>query len=100
MVTTTTKSADATQEIILTPQQRTAARRAAGCRAGDNAPPVRVVRGGALAPRLLGESYYWTTLSGKTIVRHPNAYGWPTWYHGSTRRVLVGEGWVREHAAR
>lgn len=35
-----------------------------------------------------GRSYYWTTPSGKTIVRHPNAYKWPTVYHASTRHLV------------
>lgn len=46
------------------------------------------------APALAGDGYYWTTPSGKTIVSHPNAYGWPTWYHGSTRHLVVGDGWL------
>lgn len=41
-----------------------------------------------------GRSYYWTTPSGKTEVRHPSAYGWPTLYHASTRRVVVGADWI------
>lgn len=55
--------------------------------------PVKIVAGNA-APQIVGRSYYWTTLSGKTEVRHPNAYGWPTLYHGSTIRVQVGADWV------
>jgi len=86
-----------------TPQQRTAARLAAGatCYTGrpNNTVPVCVLAGSTLAPRLLGHGYYHTTPSGKTIVHHPNAYGWPTWYHASTYRVLVGSEWIREHAA-
>lgn len=46
------------------------------------------------APKLVGRSYYWTTLSGKTIVNHPNAYGYPTLYHASTLRIQVGRGWL------
>ena len=49
---------------------------------------------GFAAPKLIGKSYFWTTLSGKTVVSHPNAYGWPTWYHASTRRIQVGRGWL------
>lgn len=45
---------------------------------------------GSQAPRLVGRSYYWTTPSGRTEVRHPNAYGWPTLYHPSTLRIEVG----------
>lgn len=55
--------------------------------------PIVVVPGGR-PPELVGESYYWTTPSGRTRVRHPNAYGWPTLYHASTRRIEVGEQWV------
>lgn len=49
---------------------------------------------GAAPPRLAGESYYWTTPSGKTRVEHPNAYGWPTRYWPSTLRVEVGREWL------
>ena len=55
--------------------------------------PVEVVAGDA-APHLAGRSYYWTTPSGKTEVRHPNAYGWPTLYWPSTLRVVVGQEWL------
>jgi hypothetical protein len=58
---------------------------------------VIVLAGGRMAPRKLGRGYYHTTLSGKTIVRYPNAYGYPTLYHPSTRRILVGELWVAEN---
>jgi hypothetical protein len=58
--------------------------------------PVVVVDGGA-APRLTGESYYWTTPSGKTRVRHPKAYGWYTRYWHSTLAVEVGRDWIVEH---
>ncbi len=51
---------------------------------------------GMQPPREVGESYYWTTPSGRTIVRSPNAYGWPTWYHKSTRHVEVGYVWLAE----
>ena len=54
---------------------------------------IEIIPGIALAPRSVGESYYWTTPSGKTIVRYPSAYRWPTWYHHSTRRVQVGADW-------
>ncbi len=55
--------------------------------------PVKIVAGNR-APRMTGESYYWTTPSGLTRVHHPSAYGWPTWYHASTRRVIVGASWL------
>ena len=57
---------------------------------------IDVIPGIALAPRSIGQSYYWTTPSGKTIVRHPSAYGWTTLYHPSTRRVIVGEQWLAQ----
>lgn len=59
---------------------------------------IEIIPGIALAPREVGRSYYWTTPSGKTIVHHPNAYRWPTWYHASTRRVIVGSDWIRPTA--
>ena len=45
--------------------------------------PILVVPGKA-APHLCGRSYYWTTPSGLTEVRHPSAYKWPTLYHEGT----------------
>ncbi|HEY2250918.1 MAG TPA: hypothetical protein VGH74_07640 [Planctomycetaceae bacterium] len=73
----------------LTLAQRRAARQAANAHSNC---PVDLVDGDA-APRMTGRSYYWTTLSGKTEVRYPNAYGWPTWYHCSTLAVTVGREW-------
>lgn len=55
--------------------------------------PIVVVAGDS-PPRLEGRSYYWTTPSGRTVVRHPNAYGYRTLYHPSTRRIVVGSDWV------
>lgn len=70
--------------------------RAARAEVGAHATcPVIVVEGNA-APKMTGESYYWTTPSGKTRVEHPNAYGWPTLYHNSTLAVEVGVGWLLE----
>lgn len=54
--------------------------------------PIHRVAGSA-APRLDGRGYYHTTPSGKTIVRYPNSYGWPTLYHPSTMRIVVGRDW-------
>lgn len=57
--------------------------------------PIKVVDG-FLPPRIEGRSYYWTTPGG-TVVRHPQAFArrhWPTVYHGSTRRIEVGAGWI------
>ena len=70
--------------------ERRVLRRLAGAGA---AMPVMVVDGDA-APRVCGESYYWTTPSGKTRVHHPNAYGWRTLYWPSTLRVDVGRDWL------
>ncbi len=47
-------------------------------------------------PEIKGNHAYHTTLSGKTIVYHPNAYGWPTIRHCSTRYIEVGRGWLIE----
>lgn len=55
--------------------------------------PVCVVEGSS-APQSVGQGYYWTTPSGKTIVRHSNAYGWRTRYWPSTRCVEVGADWL------
>jgi len=48
-------------------------------------------------PKLVGNPGYHTTPSGKTIVNHPSAYGWPTVYHCSTERVEVGREWIRKN---
>lgn len=71
--------------------QRKLVRQAAGERNARQ--PVYVIDGAA-APHYTGRSYYWTTPSGKTEVRHPNAYGWPTVYHASTLRLVVGADWL------
>lgn len=62
--------------------------------------PIVIVDGDA-PPVRKGRGYYHTTLSGKTVVRHPNAYGYRTWYHPSTVRVEVGQAFVDQlfHAA-
>ena len=80
---------------VRTALDRYQARRARLARqyAGDTNHPV-VEEPGNAAPRMDGESYYHTTPSGKTIVRHPNAYKWPTTYHASTLRVVVGSAWL------
>jgi hypothetical protein len=49
---------------------------------------------GNQSPQYSGESYYYTTPSGKTIIRHPSAYRWPKVYHNSTQRITVGQQWV------
>jgi hypothetical protein len=66
-------------------------RQAAGV-SGIAYPIVRV--DGDAAPKVVGRSAYWTTLSGKTEVRYPNAYGYPTLYHRSERRIEVGRDWL------
>lgn len=55
--------------------------------------PVRVVPGDS-APAVRGHGFFYTTPSGKTIVRYPKAYGWQTLYHPSTRRIVVGRAWL------
>lgn len=55
--------------------------------------PIIAVDGFA-PPKLKGSRYYFTTPSGKTIVKYPNAYGYRTLYHPSTLRVEVGKGWL------
>jgi len=51
--------------------------------------PIEIVEG-YRPPTYVGRSYYFTTPSGKTVVHHPNAYGWRTRYWPSTLRVVVG----------
>jgi len=72
--------------------ERRALRRLAGMDRHDSC-PVRVTHGFS-APREAGESYHWTTPSGLTRVWYPGAYGWPTMYHASTRRIEVGIHWL------
>jgi hypothetical protein len=57
--------------------------------------PVRVEAGDG-PPKQEGESFRYTTPSGKEI-RYPHAYKWPKLYHRSTRRVTVGEAWLARH---
>lgn len=58
--------------------------------------PVEIVPGRS-KPCWQGSGYYFTTLSGKTVIDHPNSYNWPMWYHASTRRIVVGRGWLAKH---
>lgn len=85
---TTTTTTETTRE------QRKAIRQAARCDQHDHCPIV-VVEGSA-APREVGQSYRWTTPSGREV-RHPSAYrahyGRPV-YHHSTRRIEVGAEWL------
>lgn len=73
---------------------RKVCREVAGC--GRRYYPPVVVVDGDIRPHMAGEHGYHTTPSGKTIVRHPNAYGWRTVYHCSTLRVEVGRDWLAE----
>ena len=70
-------------------------RRYAGYTPGDNFPFIMILPDSYEPPKKAGESFYHTTPSGRTIVRYPRAYGYPTLYHNSTRRVEVGEHWIR-----
>lgn len=78
--------------MIMSKQVASLVRQIAGCSKHDSVQVVMVP--GSAAPHQRGESYYWTTPSGKTRVAHPNAYGWPTVYHASTRRIVVGAEWI------
>ena len=76
-------------ELATTPEGRTYLRTLAGMDCSGSLPVVLVP--GNEAPHSEGTGYYYTTLSGKTVVHHPRAYKWPVRYWGSTRRVEVGE---------
>ena len=58
---------------------------------------IEVIPGIALAPRTVGESYYWETKGGRRIWHH-SAYAKRGWsnivYVHSTRRVIVGQDWI------
>lgn len=84
----------AQRTIDTSPEARECVRRCAG-ESGTTC-PIRVVPGRG-APRMAGSGPYHTTLSGKTVVHHPNAYKWRTLYHPSTLRIEVGAEWVRRH---
>jgi len=71
---------------------RRAVRDAAGLLRSDRTRVDVIV--GTSAPTCEGASYFFTTMSGKTVVHHPGAYGWRTLYHCSTRRVEVGHLWL------
>jgi hypothetical protein len=55
--------------------------------------PIDVVDGDN-PPKVTGSGYYWTTPSGKTIIRHPNAYKWPKLYNRSTISIEVGSDFI------
>jgi hypothetical protein len=63
------------------------------CRDGANH-PVTILPESDQSPRRIGEGFYFTTPSGKTIINHPSAYHWPKSYHGSTLAIEVGHGWL------
>lgn len=69
----------------------------AQAKAPHKSTPVEVIPGNA-APKVKGESYYFTTPGGKPIF-YPAAYRWPKVYHGSTIRVEVGSAYVAALAA-
>jgi len=62
----------------------------------NNNIPIEVKKNSKQPPKLIGKPGFHTTLSGKTIVYHPNAYKWPTKYHHSTQKIIVGSGWITE----
>ena len=53
---------------------------------------------GSSPPKTTGRRSYYTTLSGKTEVRHPRAYGYPCVYHRSTFAIEVGRDWLAKNA--
>lgn len=79
-----------TQELSL--KERRAVRKLAGAKWASI--PIVVVPG-RKRPSEEGESWYYTTPSGKTLIRYPGSYKWPKMYHASTRRVEVGERYVK-----
>lgn len=85
------------QQMIIdeNPQVRSDIRRLGGLK--GTTCPIFVIPG-KQSPKLAGDGFYFTTPSGKTIVHHPNAYGWRTQYHPSTRRVEVGSTWLKNMA--
>lgn len=75
----------------LSTETRKLCRLAAGMGARDTRPVI--VERGSHAPKEIGRGYYHTNKSGD-IVHYPNAYGYRTVYHASTRRVVVGHRWL------
>jgi hypothetical protein len=64
-------------------------------RVADRGTPTTYLAG-MEKPFSTGESAYWTTPSGKTIVRHPSSYGWRCVYHCSTRENFAGAKWIEK----
>jgi hypothetical protein len=82
--------------MITTPEQ--VARKV--CREDMTNRAVVVLPHSSSPPKTTGRGYYFTTPSGKTEVRYPNAYGYPTLYHGSTLAVEVGDKWLAKIQSR
>lgn len=59
--------------------------------------PIEVIEG-YNPPKILGKSYHWTNKSGSRVI-YPTAYAKKGFsslmYHRSTKRIEVGEGWLR-----
>lgn len=89
-----------TTPVPTTSRQRTKVREVLGLRTTTTI-PVRVIPGGALAPRLVGRRGGHYTRGGSRVY-HPSAYSRKGWsnlvYRTSTRRIYVGERWIAEHA--
>lgn len=68
-------------------------RKACGC-SGRSFPIIRA-EDPVQSPKLQGESFYWTTASGRTRIKHPNSYRWPKTYHPSTLKIVVGQLWIK-----
>lgn len=87
--------------IDLSQDERRECREIAGCERGDRRPVVVVPGRGR--PVLAGHGCYYTTPGGR-VIDHPSAYaragGWHQVYHPSTRRVEVGEAWIRARRLR
>jgi hypothetical protein len=88
---------DTMQIMQITRQQRRAILRSANESQANIS--IDIIRGVAVAPRTVGESYHYTTQTGMPIY-HPSAYrrcGWSSMvYVPSTRRVMVGEQWLAQ----
>lgn len=83
-----------TSLFTITPRVRTAIRKLFGA---SSAVPVKVLAGGCMAPRLLGEPTYYETRGGRPIY-HPSAYSRKGWSNmvkrGGDQRIVVGEEYV------
>ena len=81
----------------LTKKQKSSIRRLA--RVSDSFPRINIIAGDC-PPKEVGCSFYHTNRSGD-IIDYPNAYasvGWSSMvYHPSTRRIIVGEDWIKQN---